>query len=79
MKVICIDASTDFDSEIPVDLIEGEVYTVIDVDKEDNEIWYTLLEKSIYQQYSEDAFIPLSEIDETEFERNYNYQYHEQI
>ena len=73
MKVICIDASTDIDSELPVDLIEGQVYTVVRITEDDDgEVWYELKEKSFLSLYTQDGFMPTSGISETQFERNYN-------
>ena len=73
MKVMCIDARQILDP-VP-ELKEGAIYTA----KQDpnHEDQYSIFETG--KNYLKKRFIPLSEIDETEFERNYNYQYHEQI
>lgn len=72
MRVMCIDGKTDPDSEELVDVIEGNVYTVIDEKKAEGMAWYKLAEMSFFSWYSSDGFIPISEIGETEFERSYN-------
>lgn len=65
MKVLCIDASTDADSEMPVDLVEGQIYTVVDDQVYQGLLWYCLQE-NLDAWYSSDAFVPLSDIDEME-------------
>lgn len=75
MKVICIDAGgrkSPFTGIIRVakDLIEGEVYTVIEHGVSPSGFPFTILEENksnLYKgSYHSDRFIPLSEIDETE-------------
>lgn len=66
MKVICINDTTDFDSELPVDVVFGNIYTVIDQEKSDGILWYHLAEMIHSDSYSSDAFAPLSEIDEVQ-------------
>jgi uncharacterized membrane protein (DUF2068 family) len=66
MKVLCIDSRTDANSPLTVDLIEGAIYTVVDCVKRDGLWWYRLAEKSFFEIYTTDAFVPLSDIDETE-------------
>jgi len=80
MKVICIDGVKLGDiatnkyfekrSALVEDLIfEGEVYTV----EHDFGDTYSLVEKrNPFVSYAKRRFAPLSEVCETEFERNYN-------
>lgn len=72
MKVMCIDGSTDHDSPLPVDIIEGHIYTVVRDVFKDGKKWYVLAEMLPFDIYTAKDFIPLSSIDETTFERNYN-------
>lgn len=65
MKVICIDNTTGPDSELPVDLIMGKIYTVVDSRNHRNILWYEL-EGRPHSEYSSDGFAPLSDIDEME-------------
>lgn len=66
MKVVCIDASNMNKYGI---LVEGNIYKVIS----NNDCFkaYELKEHKGYF-YKKERFIPLSEIDETTFERNYD-------
>lgn len=79
MRVICID-----DKERPGEypdadftIKEGETYNVCRAVTSENGIFcYSLLEdpyRAMYC-YAADRFIPVSDIDEKEFERNYNFQ-----
>lgn len=79
MKVICIDASFRLENlpehgECLKHLKEGEEYTVMGVSRCGG---YFLKEvKAFYENegfgWIVDRFVPLSSIDENEFERNYN-------
>lgn len=71
MKVVCID-SVLINPLFPP-LKDGEVYTVIDSlpNPSDNVLHYKLSEIPV-RYYAHFHFIPLSSIDETTFERNYN-------
>lgn len=67
MKVLCID-----DSNLEYGFLKyGDVYTVIGEENHMGLICY-FLEEIVGESYVKTRFIPLSEIDETEFERNYN-------
>lgn len=76
MKVVCIDTKP-HKKEWPdfPPLIEGQAYEVIREEQGeymDGEIvsgW--VLKNQVYWVYEKWRFIPLSDIDETEFERNY--------
>lgn len=72
MRVLCVDASTDATSELPVDLIEDSVYTVVDAVFMDGEPWYSLKEKGADHWYTADCFIPMTLILEGKFIRQYN-------
>lgn len=79
MKVICIDASRHSDCVIfyPGFLKEGEIYIVIEETVGRNKFnqfvpAYILEGQPIAGCYPKSRFAPLSSIDETEFERNYN-------
>lgn len=74
MKVICINATDDPTSMIGCDLVEGDVYTVIDyfeysygknmvIEKRPS---YILAERDSRYGYCVKRFIPCSGIDETE-------------
>jgi len=74
MKVLCIsdEIKTDFDKLPPLSV--GEIYNVVKETK--HQIWefYMFSELNVNGYncwYCKDNFIPLSSIDETEFERNY--------
>lgn len=64
-KVICID------SEGTTYLIEGELYTVIGYDDKRYNQPVVFLREIVGEAYCADRFAPISEIDETTFERNY--------
>lgn len=73
MKVICIDDDF-FISEVPEESITpkvGEIYTVKNQGNCDccGGLWYELEE--IEYEWDADSFAPISDIDETEMERNY--------
>lgn len=76
MKVICINETGFVDKEVDP-IKEGEIYTVIAHKTYDNKRYYQLSELAINsknhypQWYASFRFIPLSSIDETEFEREY--------
>jgi hypothetical protein len=63
MKVLCINAKP---VNCDIDLIEGEVYTVIDIEMFQNKDYYVLAEIAKPNSFIKDRFIPLSDIDETE-------------
>ena len=71
MKVLCVDAT----SETPLPFKEGDILTV---SGEDNETYclpaYYFFECPPHQPYDKNRFIPLSSIDETEMQREYNLQ-----
>lgn len=75
MKVICIKTDTIHTSGPNIvpngSLIEGNVYTVIDTDVYDGRTYYRLAEIKYFAFYGAHLFIPISSIDETEFNRNY--------
>lgn len=68
MKVLCI--SLPIESEAPVMVSVGETYEVFETFKAFGKWWYELTMQSGVG-YGVWLFIPLSSIDETEFERNY--------
>lgn len=71
MRVICINAGIVEGFDAP-ELKEGEIYTVIGFL---GDIGYYLEEvSSVGGPFYIQRFSPLSEIDETTFERNYNLQ-----
>ena len=75
MKVICIqtDTKTVKGPQVPTNSVkEVEVYTVIGGERFNNKQYYRLAEMDYWTVYLSDLFVPLSQIDETEFERNYN-------
>lgn len=86
MKVICIKKTIEGDPTVKAsglgvapkdsEVIEGETYTVIDqfYSPLTKMLVYRLAEKDYSYRYGAHKFIPLSSIDETEFERNYNTQ-----
>jgi hypothetical protein len=84
MKVICIDGikaghpSQTIRGFEPAnkhdEIYEGEVYTVIREHICFGELAYILLERSYLNSYRKNRFAPLSDIDETEFVRDYNKQ-----
>jgi predicted ATPase len=63
MKVLCIDAKP---IRCIVDIVEGEGYTVIDLERFQNKDYYVLDEIEKPNSFRKDRFIPLSDIDETE-------------
>lgn len=73
-KVICIDNSHALYTKKHIDLDLGETYTVISEvsDPASGILHYVLSERRHDKAYGAFRFIPLSEIDETTFERNYN-------
>jgi len=74
MKVICIDSEAwpDGVENQPSDIIKvGNTYEVIDVKLAFGYVWYELAE-DIGFVYWERCFAQISDIDETEMERNYN-------
>ena len=71
MKVLCIDATTE-PGWPTVDLKEGEIYTVTGDREYGGYYWYKLLEGEPNAWYEAQYLIPISNIDETEMERNYN-------
>lgn len=81
MKVICIDGVKVGDRvkagfqpfALPQDeIIEGVIYEVIDLINFFGLDAYRLVGKPFNALYTTDRFAPISDIDETEFERNYN-------
>jgi len=75
MKVICIDETTP--GKLPksmCELKEGEIYTVKSEDISPISGIPTYWFVELILAYGKYRFIPLSEVDETEFERNYNLQ-----
>ncbi len=73
MKVLCINSKGFLNQMPPV--IEGEKYTVIDdtVVAGDGKTYYEFAEIPGYY-YWQPRFIPISDISETEMERNYNFK-----
>jgi hypothetical protein len=73
MKVVCIDASpSKIHPNYKCELIEGNIYTKIgELAGIRGILHYDLAECPVHA-YAASRFIPLSTIDETEFERNYN-------
>lgn len=81
MKVICINGKkegnlTYFGNPLKKEdaIYEGEVYSVLREIDHPNGPSYILEDKSPYMSYRKIHFIPLSTIDESTFERNYNTQ-----
>lgn len=74
MKVICIDQPKPIPGHEDVpNVIEGNIYTVRDEGhNEDLGQYYTFYELPWHCAYSKIHFVPLSEINEMELERNYN-------
>lgn len=74
MRVICIDEGITRkcinSDRISSKLIEGEIYTVACTRGK----YYILAELEPDLGYESKLFAPLSEINETEMERNYNFQ-----
>lgn len=69
MKVICID--DDFEQmeeyeEVPSNPRANKIYNVIESFKDGEGSWYCLAEFHVDDCFEQDAFIPLSEIDEME-------------
>ncbi len=54
------------------EIFVGEEYNVVDVNERNGDTFYRLSEKEYRMNYKAEWFMPLSEIDETEFERNFN-------
>lgn len=77
MKVICIKHDTVTTSGPDIvphgSIKEGMIYTVTET-KRFIDGYYYLLEEAPMAWYGVELFAPLSEIDETTFERNYNTQ-----
>ena len=76
MKVICIDATTPKGYPLSP-LVEGNPYTIQRVEPTFGGECYILHETSEWQElhkiaFRKTRFIPVSEIDEKEFTRNYN-------
>lgn len=73
MKVLCIDnVWTYSDGKTPLPPpypIFGEIYTVINYKKEEDGEWYYL--EGMNDGWETCGFAPISDIDETEMERNY--------
>lgn len=73
MKVVCIDAESRLDCP-PCDLVEGDIYTVIDTmhfsqnkyGRIQEHAVYILSERTIDFGYGVERFIPLSDLDEIE-------------
>lgn len=75
MKVICVDDDIENVRRCRKSIVVvGRVYTVIDECKDEEGDWYELAEDKGYE-YQKQAFIPLSNISETEFQRNYKRTY----
>lgn len=83
MKVVCVDAGWrpyTIATAGGFNLKEGDIYTVVNQWKSKWDgieiIVYALLEDPDHSEYgyASDRFATLSEIDETEFERNYNFE-----
>lgn len=76
MRVICINATKP--PNFPISpLVEGNHYTIQRIEPTFNGDCYILHETRKWQElnkiaFDKNRFIPLSEISETEFERNYN-------
>jgi len=78
MKVICIDGTKPGTRGILYNIslgnedqiYEGETYTVIESGEEQGYKFFRLKEK--FHRYKQSRFAPISDIDETEFVRNYN-------
>ena len=74
MRVLCINASNNPHAEVPCDLVEGEIYTVIE-ECLMKDIYgnisngYLLENTDTNYAYSKWRFIPVSDIDEKEMVR----------
>ncbi len=78
-RVICIDgvkvgdAGNTYSGQrvaLPKEVIfEGEQYTVVEEIEHLGEMCYMLFERPVFSLYKKRRFIPLSDIDETEFVR----------
>lgn len=77
MKVFCIDLPgyDYFTCKAPIPtggmIEEGKVYTVCDTEQINDVLFYCLSELSCKDYWDSSCFVPLSEIDETEFVREY--------
>lgn len=78
MRLICvIGAKAGFITidNIPIEerhaVYEGECYTKAGEFTDNEGTWFFLKERPFLTSYNSNRFIPLSEIDETEMERNY--------
>lgn len=76
MRVICINGDglremNNLENDDDYTLKTGEVYTVVDTQRHDGMDFYILSEKPFDCCYHVRRFAPLSDISETEFERNY--------
>ena len=74
MRVVCIDVDA-WPYGVSGDdggvISNGKVYDVVDVFFDEGHIFYTLSESKNEEGYWENCFARLSDIDETEMERNY--------
>jgi len=75
MRVICIDASPPIGMP-KAPLVEGETYTIQREQETDVDMAYILVETRNWQEinriaFGKERFVPTSEINETEFNRNY--------
>lgn len=74
MQVICVD-NTNENKECPTPVL-GDTYTVINERMFNNREHYEFAEinaPGVHYWYCKKRFIPLSSIDETEFERSYDH------
>lgn len=72
MKVICIDDKWEnIGGDVKQWPVFGEITTVVYAFKDYQGEWYKFQEYDYNWDYEQCGFIPLSEINETEFERNY--------
>jgi hypothetical protein len=73
MKVICIDAGPSrVHPELKCELVEGNTYTKVGEETGVNGILHYELAECVNHKYAAYMFVPISAIDEPEFERNYN-------
>ena len=77
MKVICIDGQWESlnPGDTAPDIKLGEVLNVAHTTKHLNIDWYWFEEYGKYSAYDQRAFIPVSDLDETTFERDYQLNY----
>lgn len=76
MKVVCIKDGQWHSTDEPAKKYPsyGEVYTVVDSEKDGDATFYIFAELAPDEAFYSRRFIPISDISETEMERNYNFK-----